>query len=792
METKERVTEDASKTQFDKKKKVGNYLLGKIVGEGSFAKVRQGLHIIAREKVAVKIVPKKAVLLREYVKRSVRREAVLLQKLEHPNIVHLFEIMETENSYYLVLEYADGGEFIKYLSDRQRLSEDESRKYIRQMASAVDHMHMSNITHRDLKLENLLLDKDMNIKIIDFGQSNVFYGDTSLNTQCGSPMYAAPEIFCSRKYGSAVDIWSMGICLYAMLSGKLPFMPDPPNNLTLLHSLILRGVRVPDHVSDTCANLIARMLAVDVYHRITMDDLLLHPWLHENHETPLVIRQPPIGKLYPTVPKSPIVNYMTTVFNFLEDDVFYSVIERKMNAVAATYHLLQRRYDAGIHIVGLSMTMPSANTFQTSLRTADSGKTWNERVEFPLLPSENVVNDDSEITGPKAKLKSYIQLLKDSKLRSAQSQRSGNALRHKDLTLRRYKTRADMTKYTHTREETGFLPDFILTYTQEEPSQKPARKLEKSFEWEQTCIVSRKEPSSTKANNPDNAKYRIIFGKSADHQERVKHTDADGRKTADLSLPVPPTSPVSPFQPKELDVYNRSETGVDISIGAQSLKRIDTFEQDSKHTDKDTERKEVKPKDIQVHVVKKDSAKSPRVSDPYGNESWSTFQRQKTQLAKTIGQIDRRSNHVAFQYGLPITKPKTLTTREARSYFEEFEHAKVIGQGRRLLERTNTSTKIEDTNGGNWNRKSYTADAHRDLPDIRHHASAFTRSPPGGAGEIAFRTVDANGILHFPSVTLQAEQTIFEVHPPMSPPRQTVEDGVTDIIRVHITSSAKY
>lgn len=331
------------------------------------------------------------------------------------------------------------------------------------------------------------------------------------------------------------------------------------------------------------------------------------------------------------------------------------------------------------------MTMPSANTFQTSLNTAESGKTWNERVEFPLLPSENVAKYESEITGPKAKLKSYIQLLKDSKLRSAQSLRSGTGLRQKELTLRRYKTRADMTKYTHTREETGFLPDFILTYTQDEPTQIPVRKLEKSFEWEQSCIVSLKEPSLTKASNPDNAKYRTIVGKSANHQERVKNTDADGRITADLSLPVPPTSPVSPFQPKELNAYNRSETGTDFSIGAKSLTRMNTFEQDSKPTDKDADRKEIKPKDVHVHVVKKDSAKSPRLSDPHGNESWSTFQRQKTQLAKTIAQIDRRSNHVAFQYGLPITKPKTLTTREARSYFEEFEHAKVIGQGMNLF-----------------------------------------------------------------------------------------------------------
>ncbi|CAC5396841.1 CBL-interacting protein kinase 23,CBL-interacting serine/threonine-protein kinase 24,CBL-interacting protein kinase 31,Probable serine/threonine-protein kinase DDB_G0277165,SNF1-related protein kinase catalytic subunit alpha KIN12,Probable serine/threonine-protein kinase MARK-C,CBL-interacting serine/threonine-protein kinase 26,Serine/threonine-protein kinase BRSK2,Hormonally up-regulated neu tumor-associated kinase homolog B,Sucrose non-fermenting protein kinase 1,Hormonally up-regulated neu tumor-associa len=165
MESLEKVT-DENFVPTDKKKKVGSYILGRTIGEGSFAKVRQGFHIIAKEKVAVKVVPKKALLAKESVRRNVRREAIVLQKIQHPNIVRMYEVMETENGYYLVLESVEGGEFIKYLCIKKFLPEFECRKFARQLVSAVDHLHRSNIVHRDLKLENFLLDKDLNLKII--------------------------------------------------------------------------------------------------------------------------------------------------------------------------------------------------------------------------------------------------------------------------------------------------------------------------------------------------------------------------------------------------------------------------------------------------------------------------------------------------------------------------------------------------------------------------------------------------------------------------------------------------
>ncbi|XP_052809051.1 uncharacterized protein LOC128237508 isoform X1 [Mya arenaria] len=774
MDTKTSTNEGCCHEKLDKKKKVGNYLLGKIIGEGAFSKIRQGLHIIAREKVAVKIVPKKAVLLREFVKRGVRREAMLLQRLEHQNIVRLYEIMETENSYYLVLEYAEGGEFIKYLSHRGRLDEAESRKFLRQMAAAVDHMHSSNITHRDLKLENLLLDIDKNIKVIDFGVSNVFYGDSSLSTQCGSPVYAAPEMFCNRKYGPAVDIWSMGVCLYAMVTGKLPFVPEPTNNITMLHSLILQGAHIPDTLSDGSANLLARMLALEVYYRITIDEVLSHPWV-QGEEGSLVTRKPPISNLCLSIPKPQIVNYMSTVFKFLEDDVFCSVIERKMNAVAATYNLLQRRFDAGIQIVGLSMAISSA---KTNNRSCEGGKSWNSRVDFPLLPSENIGRHDNDPSSQKNMCKSYMQILKDSKRKSAQNVRSGNVFRQKEFALTRYKTKTDMIRHTHTKEEVDFLPDFLLTYTRCDDTYNHNRKPNQSFEWDQTCIGSKNEPSKIDS-------FKTIHGKQEIQTEDTKNRHIDGRITAEIPLLVPPTSPVSPVIPRDVST-NQNERVSEIN---GTSKRISNQENvidilNNKCTLVDVSRDQSFNNTVAGANV--EGTKS-IVNDPCTTRTWSTFQKQKERLGRGVTLVNRKK-HVAYNYGL--TKPKALTNREARSYFEEIEQAKVIGQGRRLMERARTSSSCQIENSHSLlSRKPHTAGLHRVVPEPRKEPSAALRST-GVENGVTFRTVDANGIIHFPDV-MQTSHATYDVRP-LSPTRHSVEDGVTDVIRVHITSSAKY
>nr|KAG5711164.1 hypothetical protein BaRGS_004808 [Batillaria attramentaria] len=160
-----------SEPEGERRKKVGHYVLGPCLGEGSFAKVRQGTHVISREQVAVKIVSKRVIVQRDAARRNFRREALLLQHVQHPNIVRLYEAMETPNSYYLVFELAENGHLLQYVTDRENLPEGEARHFTRQIVSAVDHLHRSGIVHRDLKLENFLLNTSLDIKIVEAGGS---------------------------------------------------------------------------------------------------------------------------------------------------------------------------------------------------------------------------------------------------------------------------------------------------------------------------------------------------------------------------------------------------------------------------------------------------------------------------------------------------------------------------------------------------------------------------------------------------------------------------------------------
>ncbi|OCT81710.1 hypothetical protein XELAEV_18024218mg [Xenopus laevis] len=206
----------------DEQPHIGNYRLLKTIGKGNFAKVKLARHVLTGKEVAVKIIDKTQ--LNSSSLQKLFREVRIMKVLNHPNIVNLFEVIETEKTLYLVMEYASGGEVFDYLVAHGRMKEKEARAKFRQIVSAVQYCHQKLIVHRDLKAENLLLDSDMNIKIADFGFSNEFTFGNKLDTFCGSPPYAAPELFQGKKYdGPEVDVWSLGVILYTLVSGSLPF-----------------------------------------------------------------------------------------------------------------------------------------------------------------------------------------------------------------------------------------------------------------------------------------------------------------------------------------------------------------------------------------------------------------------------------------------------------------------------------------------------------------------------------------------------------------------------------------
>ncbi|XP_073699942.1 serine/threonine-protein kinase MARK1 isoform X2 [Garra rufa] len=320
----------------DEQPHIGNYRLLKTIGKGNFAKVKLARHVLTGREVAVKIIDKTQ--LNPTSLQKLFREVRIMKVLSHPNIVKLFEVIETEKTLYLIMEYASGGEVFDYLVAHGRMKEKEARAKFRQIVSAVQYCHQKRIVHRDLKAENLLLDADMNIKIADFGFSNEFTIGSKLDTFCGSPPYAAPELFQGKKYdGPEVDVWSLGVILYTLVSGSLPF---DGQNLKELRERVLRGkYRIPFYMSTDCENLLKKLLVLNPGKRGSLEQIMKDRWINVGHEE---------EELKPyTEPESDFsdtkrIELMITM-GFPKDEITDALVGQKYDEVMATYLLLGRK-----------------------------------------------------------------------------------------------------------------------------------------------------------------------------------------------------------------------------------------------------------------------------------------------------------------------------------------------------------------------------------------------------------------------------------------------------------------
>uniref|UniRef100_A0A8C0CK59 Serine/threonine-protein kinase SIK3 n=1 Tax=Balaenoptera musculus TaxID=9771 RepID=A0A8C0CK59_BALMU len=256
--------------------RIGYYEIDRTIGKGNFAVVKRATHLVTKAKVAIKIIDKTQ--LDEENLKKIFREVQIMKMLCHPHIIRLYQVMETERMIYLVTEYASGGEIFDHLVAHGRMAEKEARRKFKQIVAAVYFCHCRNIVHRDLKAENLLLDANLNIKIADFGFSNLFTPGQLLKTWCGSPPYAAPELFEGKEYdGPKVDIWSLGVVLYVLVCGALPFDGSTLQNL---RARVLSGkFRIPFFMSTECEHLIRHMLVLDPNKRLSMEQICKHKWM---------------------------------------------------------------------------------------------------------------------------------------------------------------------------------------------------------------------------------------------------------------------------------------------------------------------------------------------------------------------------------------------------------------------------------------------------------------------------------------------------------------------------------
>uniref|UniRef100_A0A6Q2Z314 non-specific serine/threonine protein kinase n=1 Tax=Esox lucius TaxID=8010 RepID=A0A6Q2Z314_ESOLU len=348
----------------DEQPHIGNYRLLKTIGKGNFAKVKLARHILTGREVAIKIIDK------------TQLNPTSLQKVSDVCLclcvtVQLFEVIETEKTLYLIMEYASGGEVFDYLVSHGRMKEKEARAKFRQIVSAVHYCHLKNIVHRDLKAENLLLDADSNIKIADFGFSNEFTMGNKLDTFCGSPPYAAPELFQGKKYdGPEVDIWSLGVILYTLVSGSLPF---DGQNLKELRERVLRGkYRVPFYMSTDCEGILRRFLVLNPTKRCTLEQIMKDKWINSGYDG---------EELKPHV--EPVEDHsdasrieVMVGMGYTREEIKDALTTRKYNEVTATYLLLGRRNDGSdsrsASSLSLARVRPSTVTNGTSKHPTSS------------------------------------------------------------------------------------------------------------------------------------------------------------------------------------------------------------------------------------------------------------------------------------------------------------------------------------------------------------------------------------------------------------------------------------
>jgi tRNA A-37 threonylcarbamoyl transferase component Bud32 len=258
---------------------IEDYILGSQIGQGAYAIVRSAIKKANTTKYAIKTY-EKIKLLDPHRKRSVQREIDILSALRHQNIVKLFEVIDTTKQLHLVLEYVGGCSLHGYLKRRpnRRLEEPEARRIFKQVLLGIQYSHNKCVTHRDLKLENLLLDENNNVKIIDFGFSTCFSHEKKIKMFCGTPSYMAPEIVARVEYsGPPADVWALGVLLYVLLSGSYPFKAQTDREL---YKKIQYGqFSIPSHISSGARSLISRIIKIDPQKRPTVSDMLKDNWI---------------------------------------------------------------------------------------------------------------------------------------------------------------------------------------------------------------------------------------------------------------------------------------------------------------------------------------------------------------------------------------------------------------------------------------------------------------------------------------------------------------------------------
>ena len=378
-----------------KETQISNYKFIETIGEGAFGKVKLATHIPTGEKVAIKILEKSLISGKEELKR-IEKEIKYLKKFNHPNIIQIYEVVESKNSFYIVMEYASGGELFNYIVEKEHIKEKEASFFYYQIIQGIIEIHKKHICHRDIKPENLLLTNDKLLKMIDFNLSNEY--KDYLSTPCGSPCYAAPEMIKREKYiGIEVDIWASGVILFAMLCGYLPF--NDKNYKTLYKDIVKCKIDYPKEdeyiIPNNALDLINKILVVNPQKRITIDKILLHPFIEygKKQYDNLIAKK----KIISENQKQLIIEYMVKELSFNnENDLINKYLEaNRHNNYTTTYKLLEKKMIEDRFCYTNIKKCTNIPMFRLSDKQI-SGENFNKKIQkiivtdFNNFPSENI------------------------------------------------------------------------------------------------------------------------------------------------------------------------------------------------------------------------------------------------------------------------------------------------------------------------------------------------------------------------------------------------------------------
>ena len=334
---------------------ISNYTFSKSLGNGAFGEVKLGLHNLSGERVAAKVLLKSRVITEEDRQR-IRQEVDAMKQIQHVNIIRLFEVVETEKRLVIVMEFAPEGELFKLISSRGRLPILEAQGIFRQLACALDYLHAKGIAHRDVKCENILLEKRgtrLEVKLADFGLAKRF--TDRLTTACGSPCYAPPEMILGKSYHPpGVDWWSAGVVLFAMLNGSLPFDGETTGKL---YRNIVKGKYEWNAIGSREAKaVVTGLLTVDPTQRWTGADLKRVGWL--------------LGEGEPSQNREQVLRIMEKL-GFSQDEVKSAVQGNRHNQLTTTFWLLAKKFEDELGCRVTRSVSPSTAESSPELRAAE-------------------------------------------------------------------------------------------------------------------------------------------------------------------------------------------------------------------------------------------------------------------------------------------------------------------------------------------------------------------------------------------------------------------------------------